>query len=48
LLKSALTIFYKSPVLMGQTNVISFYSAIREIVFFRGPTPKAGFFVAER
>jgi hypothetical protein len=48
LLKSALTIFYKSPVLMGQTNVISFYSAIREIVFFRGPTPKAGFFLAER
>jgi hypothetical protein len=34
LLKSALTIFYKSPVSAGQTNVISFYRRAREIVFF--------------
>jgi hypothetical protein len=48
LLKSALTIFYRSPVLAGQTNVISFYRTHREIVFFWDAQAARRFFPAKR
>jgi hypothetical protein len=48
LLKSALTIFYRSPVLAGQTNVISFYLSPIEIVFFWDAAGAGRFFFAKR
>jgi hypothetical protein len=48
LLKSALTIFYRSPILAGQTNVISFYFNPGEIVFFLDAWGTRSFFSAKR
>jgi hypothetical protein len=48
LLKSALTIFYRRAILAGQTNVISYYLAAGEIVFFWGMLAASRFFPTRR